>query len=215
LNWERWRISKNGCPPRPQSTEKMKETRSQIEQMLELDLIEPSKSPYYSHLHLVRKRTGKWWFVSTSAQSTICAVISGGQFRTSRKRLNGKTRRKRKYSRSLIWLRATFRCFRPDYLRRNIVHLPWWVYRWKCIPMGWKSAVADCQQQLAGVLSGLLYKECDLYMDDILPFADSKEEMLQRLHCLFTRFREYNATLNPKKCAIGMDRLECILLELS
>jgi hypothetical protein len=29
-------------------------------------------------------------------------------------------------------------------------------------------------------------------MDDILPFAKSEEEMLQRLHRLFTRFREYN-----------------------
>jgi hypothetical protein len=30
-------------------------------------------------------------------------------------------------------------------------------------------------------------QECELYMDDILPFADSVEEMLQRLHRLFTR----------------------------
>jgi hypothetical protein len=40
----------------------MEETRSQIERMLELDLIEPSKSPYYSHVRLVRKLTGKWRF---------------------------------------------------------------------------------------------------------------------------------------------------------
>jgi hypothetical protein len=76
---------------------------------------------------------------------------------------------------------------------------PGGLYRWKRIPMGWKSAGAHFQQQLVGVLSGLLYKECELYIDDILPFADSKEEMLQRLHRLFTRFREYNVTLNPRK----------------
>jgi hypothetical protein len=62
VDWDKWRIPKNGGPPRPQSTEKMEETRSQIERMLELDLIEPSKSPYYSHVHLVRKPTGKWRF---------------------------------------------------------------------------------------------------------------------------------------------------------
>jgi hypothetical protein len=38
-------------------------------------------------------------------------------------------------------------------------------------------------------------------MDGILPFADSKEEMLQRLHSLFTRFREYNVT--PKNALSG------------
>jgi hypothetical protein len=42
----KWRIPRNGGPPHPQSTEKREETLSQIERMLELDLIEPSNSPY-------------------------------------------------------------------------------------------------------------------------------------------------------------------------
>jgi hypothetical protein len=50
INRDKWRIPKNGGPPRLQSTEKMEETWSQIERMLELVLIEPSKSPYYSHV---------------------------------------------------------------------------------------------------------------------------------------------------------------------
>jgi hypothetical protein len=62
IDWERWRIPNNGRPPRLQSTEKIEETLSQIERMLELDLIEPSKLPYHSHVHFVRKPTGKWWF---------------------------------------------------------------------------------------------------------------------------------------------------------
>jgi hypothetical protein len=47
-------------------------------------------------------------------------------------------------------------------------------------------------------------------MDDILPFADSEEEILQRLQRLFTRFREYNVTLYPEKYVIGMDRVEYV-----
>jgi hypothetical protein len=43
---EKWRIPRNGGTPHPQSTEKREETQSQIERMLELDLIEPSKLPY-------------------------------------------------------------------------------------------------------------------------------------------------------------------------
>jgi hypothetical protein len=35
----------------------------------------------------------------------------------------------------------------------------------------WKSA--GTHFHLAGVLTGLLYKECELYMDNILPFADN------------------------------------------
>jgi hypothetical protein len=77
-------------------------------------------------------------------------------------------------------------------------------------PDGWKSAGAYFQQQLAGVLNGLLYNECELYMDDILSFANSEEEMLQRLHRLFTRLCEYNVTLNPEKCTIGMTSVEYV-----
>jgi hypothetical protein len=40
---------------------KIEETRSQIERMLELDLSEP-ESPYYNHVHLLRKPAGKWRF---------------------------------------------------------------------------------------------------------------------------------------------------------
>jgi hypothetical protein len=47
-------------------------------------------------------------------------------------------------------------------------------------------------------------------MDDILPFADSEEEMLRRLYRLFTRFREYNVTLNPEKCAIRINRVKYV-----
>jgi hypothetical protein len=61
-HWLETRIPKNGGPPGPQSTEKMEETRSQIERMFELDLMEPSKSPYYTHAQLVRKLAGKWRF---------------------------------------------------------------------------------------------------------------------------------------------------------
>jgi hypothetical protein len=51
---------------------------------------------------------------------------------------------------------------------------PGGVFRWKRIPMGWKSAGAHFQQQLAGVLNGLLYKECELYMDDNSTFRGKR-----------------------------------------
>jgi hypothetical protein len=77
--------------------------------------------------------------------------------------------------------------------------------------MGWKSAGAHFQQQLAHtVLSGLLCSECELYIDDILALASSEEELLERLRWLFERFRKYNVTLNPEKCEIVLDRVDYV-----
>jgi hypothetical protein len=75
--------------------------------------------------------------------------------------------------------------------------------------MSWKSAGAHFQQQLT-VLSGLLYSECELYIDDILAFASSEVELLERLRRLFIRFRKCKVTLNPDKCEIGLDRVEYV-----
>jgi hypothetical protein len=74
-----------------------------------------------------------------------------------------------------------------------------------------KSVGVHLLQQLAHkVLSGLLYSECELYIDDIIAFASSEEELLERLHRLFERLRKYNVTLNPDKCEIGLDHAEYV-----
>jgi hypothetical protein len=45
--------------------------------MLGLDLIEPSKLPYYSHVHLVRKPTGKWrFFIDFRKINDLCGNIA-------------------------------------------------------------------------------------------------------------------------------------------
>jgi hypothetical protein len=186
----------------------MEETRSQIERMLELDPIEPSKSPYYSHVHLVRKPTGKWRFcIDFRTINDLCGNI-GWPIPNIAQTLERIGSKKPKVFAKFDMTSGYFQmAFDPSIRDATSFIYPGGVYRWKRIPMGWKSAGAHFQQQLAGVLNGLLYKECELYMDDILPFAESEEEMLQRLHHLFTRFRKNNVPLNPEKCAIGMDRV--------
>jgi hypothetical protein len=183
----------------------MEETRSQIERMIELDLIEPSKSPCYSHVHLVRKPTGKWRYCIDSRGNIGWPIPNIVQ---TLERIGSK---KSKVFAKFDMTSGYFQmAFDPSIRDATSFIYPVGVYRWKRIPMRWKSAGAHFQQQLAGFLNGLLYHKCELCMDDILPFAESKEEMLQRLHRLFTRFREYNVTLNPEKCAIGMTRVEYV-----
>jgi hypothetical protein len=60
--------------------------------------------------------------------------------------------------------------FHPDIRDAMSFIYPGGVFRWKRVPMGWKSASAHFQQQLAHtVLSGLLY------IDDIIAFASIEE----------------------------------------
>ncbi len=60
------------------------------------------------------------------------------------------------------------------------------------------------------ILAGLLYIFVELYLDDVLVYATSVEEFLERLRIVFERFRQFNITLNPKKCCFGLEEVEFI-----
>jgi hypothetical protein len=124
IDWDKWRIPKNGGPPRPQSTKKMEETRSKIMRMLELDLIEPSKLPYYSHVHLVRKPTEKWrFYIDFRTINDLCGNIGWPipNFAQTLERIGPK---KPKVFAKFDLDGVLSDGLRPEYSRRYIVHLP-------------------------------------------------------------------------------------------
>ena len=51
-----------------------------------------------------------------------------------------------------------------------------------------------------GMLRGLNWHTCLIYLDDIIVFSNTFEEHLKRLRLVFNRLREANLKLKPKKC---------------
>jgi len=49
-------------------------------------------------------------------------------------------------------------------------------------------------------LSGINYKICLVYLDDIIVYPSSVEEHIERLGLLFERLRAANLKLKPSKC---------------
>ena len=60
------------------------------------------------------------------------------------------------------------------------------------------------------VLNGLLYRIYEMYLDDFIVYATSKEESLERLDEVFQRFRAGGLLLKVKKCKFGMAQIEYI-----
>jgi hypothetical protein len=50
----------------------------------------------------------------------------------------------------------------------------------------------------------------ELYLDDVLIYAESDEEFVLRLRILFERLGQFNITLNPKKCCFGLEEVEFV-----
>ncbi len=58
--------------------------------------------------------------------------------------------------------------------------------------------------------SGLLWSNCELYMDDIIVFGDTKEQYLKNLENVLMRLEEKGLTVNPKKCKLGYEEVEFV-----
>jgi RNase H-like domain found in reverse transcriptase/Reverse transcriptase (RNA-dependent DNA polymerase) len=60
------------------------------------------------------------------------------------------------------------------------------------------------------VLVGLLYIFCEVYMDDVLIYAQNDSTFLNNLRQVFERFRKYNITVNPEKCILATTEAEYV-----
>jgi hypothetical protein len=77
--------------------------------------------------------------------------------------------------------------------------------------MGLKGAASYFQRMMASkVLAGLLYIFVELYLDDVLIYATNDNDFLERLGIVFELFRQFNITLNPKKCYFGLEEVEFV-----
>ena len=60
------------------------------------------------------------------------------------------------------------------------------------------------------VLVGLIYIILELYLDDIIVFADSEDHFFDRLEKVYVRLESKRITLNPKKCEFGLSAIEFV-----
>ena len=74
------------------------------------------------------------------------------------------------------------------------------LYEFTRMSFGLCNAPATFQRLMTTVLGDENYSSLLIYLDDILVFSQTYEEMLQRLDMVFTRLREHGLRVNPNKC---------------
>lgn len=79
-------------------------------------------------------------------------------------------------------------------------------FRFKRLPMGISTAPDEYQACMERILGDLPF--VIVYLDDVLIFSENAEEHLQHLRIVFERFREYDITLNGKKCHILREKVD-------
>lgn len=184
----------------------LEEFRAALNDLLEAGVVSKSKSPYASPVVLVRKKDGSL---------RICVDY---------RKLNAKTIRDSyplpRISETLEALRgAKWFCtldLQSGYLQvkvmekdrhKTAVTTPFGLYEFNRMPFGLTNAPATFQRLMEQCLHGLNLKICLAYLDDVIVFARSFEEMLERLRIVLQRLGEYGLKLKPSKCHLFQSQL--------
>jgi len=76
------------------------------------------------------------------------------------------------------------------------------LYQFTRMSFGLAGAPSSFCRLMSIVLQDLLYKVCLCYLDDIVIFARTPEELLERLRIMLNRLMEVGLKVKPSKCAL-------------
>ncbi|KAK3726814.1 hypothetical protein QZH41_019605 [Actinostola sp. cb2023] len=81
-------------------------------------------------------------------------------------------------------------------------------YECNRMAFGLTNAPATFQRLMEHCLADLNFKKCIVYIDDIVIYAKTFEEHLERLEAVFTRLHQFGLKLKPSKCTFFRDRVK-------
>ena len=188
-------------PPRRVPFHKRQEMRSQVDEMLEADIIEPSDSPWSSPVVLVAKPDGSQRFcVDYRALNSvtkrnlyplprcddILESLSGAQWFSH-----------------LDLLRGYWQIHVAEKDREKTAFAtPDGLYQFRKLSFGLTNAPACFMRAMHLILRGLCWSDCLVYLDDIIVFGRTLQEHRERLSLVLSRLTEAGLKINPKKCKL-------------
>ena len=82
------------------------------------------------------------------------------------------------------------------------------LFKFTRMPFGLSGAPASFCRLMSIVLSDLLWVICLSYIDDVIIYASTEEQLLERLDIVLTRLREVGLKLKPSKCVLFRSEIE-------
>ena len=200
----RHHINVNGSKPiksTPYRTniETRQKLKEHIDEMLDLDIIQESNSPWAAPIILVTKKDGSTRFCCDFRKLNAVTVkdsyplpriddtldsLSGSSYFSTLDMLSG------------FWQLEVDKESRPLTAFTSYEGL----YEFKRLPFGLCNAPSTFQRLMELVLRGMQWHTCLIYMDDVIVYSKTFDEHIQRLAHISSRLRDSNLTLKPSKC---------------
>ena len=89
------------------------------------------------------------------------------------------------------------------------------LYEFNVMPFGSMNAPSTFQRLMDKVLSGLTWKQCLVYIDDILIFSKTFEQHLKDVDDVLSRIIDAGLKLKPSKCTFADDEVDYLGFKIS
>jgi dUTPase len=180
----------------------------QIDEMLEGDQIESSDSPWCSPVVLVQKKDKSFRFCIDYRKLNSVTVKDSFPIANLSDCLDSLSGSK--WFSTLDLASGYWQCEVEESDRHKtafITHRG--LHQFKVLPFGLCNSPPTFQRLMEKVLNGLTWDKVLVYLDDIVVLArNSFEEAVGNLQCVFTRLREANLKLKPKKCTLFQKQVQ-------
>ena len=186
----------------------MKETIDrEVQQLLAMDLIEPSKSSYSSTIVIVRKSNGSYRFCIDFRKLNKITTFDAEPL-PNLEELLASIAQDPKHILSKIDLSKGYWQvpLTPEAREKTAFQTSAGHFQWKVMGFGLVTAPATFSRAMRTLLSGL--DGVINYLDDILVFTNTWVEHFSLLTEIFNSLRKAGLTARPTKCMLGLKSLE-------
>lgn len=180
--------------------------KTQIEEMLKYDIIEPSFSPWSSPIVLVKKPDGSTRFCVDYRKLNAVTVKDSHPIPLINDTLDA-------LSGSKIYtkldLKAGYWSISMDEKSKEKTAFCSFMglYQFKRLAFGLVTAPSSFQRYVTHVLSDLLWKFCLVYIDDIIIWSTDEKEHVKHVEQVLERLDKHNLRLNTEKCEFSTDEV--------
>ena len=194
-------------PPYHYTPFEREELKRHADRMLALGIIEPSTSIYNSPVLLVKKPNGDYRFCldlrglnKTVIQNTyylprmndLAMNLYGASWFITMDCLQGFLQRE----------------LDPESRHKTSFSIPsGGKFQYTRLPFGYINSPAEFQSMMDDILGNLRYSIALVYVDDILIYASSFEELVKRFIMVLRRCQKYNLKFKLEKCKFGFNEL--------
>lgn len=176
------------------------EVRQHVQEMLDVEAIRPSQSPYSSNIVLVRKKDGSLRFCIDYRKlnsRTIKDAYNLPRIDDTIDRLVGS-----KYFSKLDLTSSYWQVELEEEDKEKTAFSVSGIGHFECNRMGFglTNAPATFQRLMERCMGELNLRDCLVFLDDILIFSKTFDEHLDRLTAVFERLEKHCLKLKAKKC---------------